>query len=155
MELARQMGISKYANPAGGCLLTDFEFSKRLKELIAHDELNLENMELLKIGRHFRISEDAKLIVGRDEKENNGLMKLAVKGDYLFYTNENIAGPTSLARGKLDDELIGLCCQLTCSYSDMQPDTQTDILYRALPIEEEFVHGARWIKRDGFNHLRI
>jgi len=155
MQLASQMGIKKYANPAGGCLLTDPEFSKRLKELIAHDELNLENLELLKIGRHFRISDKAKLVVGRDEKENNQLIKLAVKGDQLFYADERIAGPTSLARGKLDNQLIGLCCRITCSYCDMQPDTQTDILCRVVPDEAEFGRRVSFSKREGFHHLRI
>ncbi|MFA5004972.1 MAG: tRNA 4-thiouridine(8) synthase ThiI [Candidatus Omnitrophota bacterium] len=155
MELASQMGIKKYGNPAGGCLLTDPEFSKRLKELIAHDELNLGNLELLKIGRHFRIAQNAKLIVGRCEEENKRLLELAAKGDHLFYANEDLAGPTSLARGELDEDLIGLCCRISCSYCDTGVDAQTDILYRNLPAKTETRFKTRCFKRDDFNHLRI
>jgi tRNA U34 2-thiouridine synthase MnmA/TrmU len=155
MALASQMGIKKYANPAGGCLLTDPEFSKRLKELIAHDELNLGNLELLKLGRHFRISDKAKLVVGRDEKENNRLIQMAVKGDYLFSTNDTTAGPICLARGILDDQLIELCCRITCSYCDLQPDTQTDILFRAVPEQAESGRRTNFTKRESCNYLRI
>jgi len=155
IELANKMGINEYANPAGGCLLTDPQFSKRLKELIAHDELNLSNLELLKLGRHFRISPSAKLIVGRDEKESNQLVKLAADEDYLFYPNDKIAGPTSLARGKIDQQLVRLCSQINCSYCDISLGAQTDMLYRKMPKEEESNLTVSFSQRDDFAGLHI
>ena len=106
MQLASDLGLNDYANPAGGCLLTDPSFSKRLVELLKHDELNLENLELLKVGRHFRLGGHTRLVVGRDEGENNQLAQLARAGDYLFSPQKDLAGPTALARGLIDQELI-------------------------------------------------
>ncbi|MEI8175890.1 MAG: 7-cyano-7-deazaguanine synthase, partial [Candidatus Omnitrophota bacterium] len=82
--LARELGINEYPCPAGGCLLTDPEFAKRAKDLLARDQFTLENVRLLNFGRHFRISPAAKLIVGRNEKENEAIQSLSMPGDLLM-----------------------------------------------------------------------
>lgn len=91
MQLAKKLGISKYANPAGGCLLTDPCFSKRLEELLWHEELSLDNLVLLRVGRHFRIEKKSRLVVGRNENENRLLAQLAMPGDYLFFPQNDLA----------------------------------------------------------------
>ena len=82
IELAKAFKIKDYPNPAGGCLLTDPEFAKRLKDIIRHDELNIDNVELLKIGRHFRISPKTKLVVGRNEKENKEIEAIFTENNF-------------------------------------------------------------------------
>jgi len=89
IALAKDLGMNDYPCAAGGCLLTDPAFARRVRDLIEHDELDLNNVELLKFGRYFRLSCEAKLIVGRDENENGRLSILARDGDYLF-------GPVSI-----------------------------------------------------------
>ena len=133
MALAQKFGMKDYPNASGGCLLTDPRFAQRLKELIAHKELSLENIELLKIGRHFRISEHAKLVVGRDEKEDKSLEELAQDEDYLFLPNAMLAGPTSLGRGRFKKELIDLSCRITCRYCDLNGKNEAEIIYRKIP----------------------
>ncbi|MDD5166535.1 MAG: 7-cyano-7-deazaguanine synthase [Candidatus Omnitrophica bacterium] len=133
IELAKNLDIQNYPNAGGGCLLTDPEFSKRLKELIAHRELSIDNVALLKVGRHFRISDSAKLIVGRDEQENKELEDLARADDYLFFPGEDLAGPTALGRGEYNDELIELSCRLTSSYCDLNGQAKARIFYRKIP----------------------
>ncbi|MCK9603046.1 MAG: 7-cyano-7-deazaguanine synthase [Candidatus Omnitrophica bacterium] len=133
IELAKNLDIQNYPNAGGGCLLTDPEFTKRLKELIAHRELSIDNVALLKIGRHFRISDSAKLIVGRDEQENKELEDLARADDYLFFPGEDLAGPTTLGRGEYSDELIELSCRLTSSYCDLNGQAKARIFYRKIP----------------------
>ncbi len=128
-NLAAGFGIKDYPCPSGGCLLTDPAFSKRVKDLIKYDEFNLNNVRLLRFGRHFRIMQDAKLVVGRDEKENIELERLAQSGDHLFYPNEQLAGPTSLGRGHLNEELIKLSAQITCRYCDLNGATSAGIMY--------------------------
>lgn len=137
INLAKYFQIKNYPNASGGCLLTDPEFSKRLKELIIHQELSIDNIELLKMGRHFRISQDTKLIVGRDEKENEQLVKLVKDNDYLFMPGEKIAGPTSLGRGQFSEELIKLSCSITCRYCDLNGETDTQIIYRKISESED------------------
>jgi tRNA U34 2-thiouridine synthase MnmA/TrmU len=130
IRLAKEFGIKGYAQPAGGCLLTDPEFSKRLKDIMLHRQLNAANVELLKLGRHFRISSAAKLVVGRNERENKKLESLAEEGDYLFYPCAELAGPTSLGRGEFSEDLIQLACAITCRYCDLNGAGSADIIYR-------------------------
>ncbi|MCX6750308.1 MAG: hypothetical protein NTZ83_02540, partial [Candidatus Pacearchaeota archaeon] len=77
MELAEEFGIEDYQCPAGGCRLTDPQFAKRVKEAFEHDEDGIQDMNLLKYGRHFRLPSGAKVIVGRNEEENSIISKFA------------------------------------------------------------------------------
>lgn len=155
INLAKNFQIKNYPNASGGCLLTDPEFSKRLKDLIIHQELSIDNIELLKIGRHFRISQDTKLIVGRDEKENERLFKLAKDNDYLFMPCEKIAGPTSLGRGQFSEELIRLSCSITCHYCDLNGETNTQIIYRKISESEDRVLEVSPIEDAKLTSLRV
>jgi tRNA-specific 2-thiouridylase len=74
MALAEEFGLTDYPAPAGGCLLTEPNYSYRLKELLHHDpDPSLEELHLLRLGRHFRLSPTCKAIVGRDERENTNI----------------------------------------------------------------------------------
>lgn len=154
LELARQFGIEDFYWPAGGCLLTDPEFSRKLKDLMRHHELSLENIELLKIGRHFRLSSCTRLVVGRDEEENGIIESLAQESDYLFFPGQDVAGPTCLGRGIFDEGLLRLACRIACRYCDPQQTKSLTISYRiaqggkeaaleVLPIEEDTLSGLR------------
>jgi hypothetical protein len=70
IALAREFGISDYPTPAGGCLLTDETFARRLKDLFIHNSADIASAQLLNTGRHFRLSDTVRLIVGRNESEN-------------------------------------------------------------------------------------
>lgn len=155
MHLAKSLGIDKFATPAGGCLLTDPNFSKRLEELLKHKELNLDNLELLKVGRHFRIAEKSRLVVGRDEFENNLLEQLAKPGDYLFRPPENLAGPTCLARGLLNQELINLSAQITSAYTDNPDLKEIEVLYRKVPELADQTNRINCLSKKRFAHLLI
>jgi tRNA-uridine 2-sulfurtransferase len=128
MELAEKLDIKDYAQPAGGCLLTDPEFAKRLKDILENGELSLENIELLKSGRYFRISNNTKLIVGRNEKENRRLEELAGEKDYLFMPKDT-AGPTALGRGEFSEELIKLSYEITRRYCDRNGKNEIEIVH--------------------------
>ncbi len=127
MTLAEQWGLNDYAQPSGGCLLTDPEFTRRLKELIAQKELSLENIDLLKFGRHFRLASGVKLVVGRNQQENADIQSLAQEGDYLFVPDEATAGPTSLGRGRFDEELLRRAAGIAARYCDVGQE-MTDII---------------------------
>jgi hypothetical protein len=71
MALAQELAITEHATPAGGCLLTDPHFARKTKDLFAHDERpTVKDMELLAVGRHFRVDARTKIILGRNELEN-------------------------------------------------------------------------------------
>jgi tRNA U34 2-thiouridine synthase MnmA/TrmU len=69
LQLAKELDLKEILNSDGGCLLTDKVCTQRLKELINHDQLNLQNINFLKVGRHFRISPEIKLVINRHINE--------------------------------------------------------------------------------------
>lgn len=153
-NLADCFGIKDYPCPAGGCLLTDPQFSARVKDLIKYGELNLNNIESLKVGRHFRFNPQAKLMVGRDEKENQRLLDLARDADYIFRP-QKIAGPTALGRGVFDDSLIKLSCGITSRYSDLNGSNSIEIVYRRFPAAEESLLEVPAAEETKFSSFRI
>ncbi len=102
MALAEKFGITKYPNPAGGCLLTDPGFARRVRDAIEHGEFSAENLALLSVGRHFRLADKARLVVGRDESENDILASLAGPDDIIFELKDH-QGPLSILRGEITD----------------------------------------------------
>lgn len=116
MELARRFGILDYPNPAGGCLLTDKEFGNRVRDLFEHqEEIDLEDMELLRFGRHFRVNPDSKLIVGRNEAENRTLEEYLSTGRLLL--RPDFSGPSVLVLGPPNDEVKYLALKTIAHYT--------------------------------------
>lgn len=104
IELAKKFKIKYYPAPAGGCLLTDPNFAERLKDLMRnYPKFKKNDLELLKVGRHFWEGK-IKIIVGRNEKENLKLKKLAKKKDVLIEMI-NYPGPTTLIRNYGKEEM--------------------------------------------------
>ena len=120
LMLAKHFGISEPPNAAGGCLLTDPSFSKRVKDILDHcdDIPTLNDIELLKVGRHLRITHDAKFVVGRNKDENEVIKALLADGDVIMEVKDYV-GPTCILRSKnYDDSLIIKCAAIAARYSD-------------------------------------
>lgn len=122
IKLAKDFGIKDYPCPAGGCLLTDPLFAKRLRDLMTRGVFDLANVELLKVGRHFRISPFFKVIVGRNEKENEQLSALKEESDIIFYPEEEVAGPTAIGRGQGTEEDVLLAAGIMARYTDAESE---------------------------------
>ena len=118
MALADELGISDYPCPAGGCLLTDSQFAVKLKDLFAHNPRPSEKqVRLLRFGRHFRLSPQAKLVMGRNEEENKRLLNFAAPGDLLFNVLD-YSGPLALLQARERQGLaIAQAASLTARYS--------------------------------------
>jgi len=133
--LAKEFGITDYANPAGGCLLTDKGFSNRLKDLLEHDKrCDSKDVEFLKTGRQFRIKETVKLFVGRNQRENETLVSFSQPGDYIFDVVD-IPSPIGLARGDLTEKEISLASSIMVRYSDAKSQS-AKVSYKIIPSEE-------------------
>lgn len=118
MALAEAHGIEDYPCPAGGCLLTDQGFARRMRDLVEHEpRFNLNDVNLLKVGRHFRLTPEAKAVVGRNEGENTRIAALARSGDLLLEV-ESWGSPTTLVRGPTGESEVGLAASMTVRYSD-------------------------------------
>jgi hypothetical protein len=73
---------------------------------------------------------NAKLVVGRNEKENERLFNLAQENDYLFLPTNELAGPTALGRGQFNEDLIKISCRITCRYCDLNGVQEAEILIK-------------------------
>ena len=116
IELADKLAIKDFSWPAGGCLLTEPEFCRRVKDLLDQDSLTEDNVELLKLGRHFRVSDCFKLVVGRDEAENNKLLDLMSNGD-LCFEHKDLPGPTGIGKGACSNEVKTICARIIARYT--------------------------------------
>jgi len=139
LKLAQRFNIEDPPNSAGGCLLTDPIFSKRIKDAIKHayDILNLNDVELLKLGRHFRMTSDAKLIVGRNMEENEKIKHLSMAGDTLLEAADYV-GPTCLLRSKTHDEsILNASASILLRYSDSPKGVKCRVRAVVYDKEEE------------------
>jgi tRNA-uridine 2-sulfurtransferase len=131
IALAKKYGITQYPSPAGGCLLTDEIFSRRLKDLMnLNPEFEIREIELLKTGRHFRLGPDVKVIVGRNKEENEAILSLSREDDFIM-TTPSVPGPDVLLTGTITPEIEELAATITVSYSDAKTgETQVRICHR-------------------------
>lgn len=117
LDLAKKYKLKDFPMPGGGCTLCEKEFAKKVKDILKYKKrIKPEDIQLLKVGRHFRIKNN-KIIVGRDEMENKILMKIKYKADYVFEV-PNYGSPITLLQGKKIKKSIQLAAKLTASYSD-------------------------------------
>jgi len=117
LELARTHGILNEYNACGGCLLTEKEFANRMRDYLKFSKNpTMEGVKLLKYGRHFRFN-GAKIIIGRNELENNILVHL--KGtDEIVMEASSVKGPITLIQGNIEAAVIKFAARLTLRYSD-------------------------------------
>ena len=143
LDMAKEFGIEDPPNAGGGCLLTDPAFSLRVKDLFSHVETPTTNdIDLLKIGRHFRMDEETKLIVGRNKDENEMIKALAFPQDVVLEAKDHV-GPTSLIRGKNTKLHLKFSASVTLRYSDAPNDKESIVLvYNEGETSEVTEHGA-------------
>jgi hypothetical protein len=125
MALAVQYGVGEYPQPAGGCILTEKPYAARVRDAFHHlgrDAVGVTQFRLFRHGRHFRLSEDLKLIVGRDQAENETLTEMA--GDRLRLDPVDTMGPTALIEGNPSQEDLERCAALVARYCDHTPGTR-------------------------------
>lgn len=121
MELARKLGITEFPSPAGGCLLTDPGFSARLRDLLEREEnWDIHDLFLLSVGRHLRLTPGRKVIVGRNQRENERIDSLAQEGDVRL-TAVDYPGPLVLVPHGAPMEVLEMAASVCLRYSDSPP----------------------------------
>ena len=117
--LAREYGVTSYPSPAGGCLLTCEEYSKKLRDLFTHKKrVSADDVALLRVGRHFRVGKN-KVVVGRNEAENKWLTQRKTSGEFIFELPD-IVGPTAVLQGPKTRGAVEWAAKLTAYYSDAE-----------------------------------
>jgi tRNA U34 2-thiouridine synthase MnmA/TrmU len=118
LELASRYGLKDYPAPAGGCLLTDPIFSRRLRDLLGHTAVaTRQDLELLKIGRHLRLNKRYKLVVGRHQEDNQRIRELQAQGNLLLDVSDH-PSPVGLLTSGAPADIIQLAASIVLRYSD-------------------------------------
>lgn len=117
-ELAQRLGLTDVPQSGGGCLLTDPIFSVRLRDLLKYEtNLSENNVQLLNFGRHFRLNDKTKLVVGRDKNDNAGLMRHFDKDKAWHLKATDFPGPDCLVTGEADKAALMLAAAICAGYS--------------------------------------
>jgi tRNA U34 2-thiouridine synthase MnmA/TrmU len=119
MALAKQFGFEDYAQPAGGCcFLTDKQYSVKLSDLWStrgKREYDLDDIMLLKVGRHLRPRPNFKIIVGREEGENRFMEGYRKRFTHMLSTSHT--GPLVLLDGEnIRKDDLELAARLTARF---------------------------------------
>lgn len=127
LALAKELGWEDYPTPAGGCLLTDVQFTVRLRDFVAHDSFAKEDIEVLKNGRHFRLPDGAKLVVGRNETENDFIDTLKNPKFDLLHVSGEMNAPSSLLSKNASSSDESLACRIILSFTKALPENTYDL----------------------------
>ena len=137
LQMAKEYGIENPPNAGGGCLLTDPQFGIKAKDLFDHIETpTINDIDLLKIGRHFRLDDETKFVVGRNKDENEMIKAIALPGDILLEAKDHV-GPTSIIRGKNAQKHVQFASSVTLRYSDAPKEQSGVIIVKNDDLAEE------------------
>lgn len=129
MELAEKWGINDYPSPAGGCRLTEPNYAKRLFDLLKYNSNPEEReLQLLKIGRHFRLSEKAKAISTRTGDEGTEIKELLYDKDLLLFS-EDYSGSNIIIIGEPEENDIIVAARIAARYCKGKDDNKIKIKY--------------------------
>jgi len=132
--LAREWGLKELPATAGGCLLTEKGFSNQLRDLLNHDPAaTVTDVELLKIGRQFRLNSTTKLVVGRNREDNQALEGFLTESRLLLRC-QNFSGPLGVLCGNADQPTLERAAAIVASYSQGKDEPLVEVLC--------FAHGS-------------
>ncbi len=121
LALAKSYGWEDFPTPAGGCLLTDIQFSARIKDLLEHETFESSDTYILKNGRHFRLPEGSKLILGRNQDENDFLETVEMD-KYLRLHIEELNAPSGLISKNASKKECEMACKILLSFTKGDPE---------------------------------
>ncbi len=126
--LAREWNYPDFAESGGGCLLTEEGFSNQLRDLLTHDPAaSVNDVELLKAGRQFRLNQTVKLIVGRNQSDNQQLETLATP-DHTLLRCEQITGPLGVLCGVADETTVQQAAAIVAAYGKGKDHNSVEVL---------------------------
>ncbi len=135
-ELAEQFGLTDYESPGGGCLLTDENFAKKMRDFISHDTFTLPDIPVLKFGRHLRLPGGAKLVIGRNQEENAQIQEIENE-KFVHIRTVGIPGPRSLLSRDASAADRELAVRVILTYCKTSPEESY-----TLDAEGETLSGA-------------
>jgi tRNA-specific 2-thiouridylase len=115
LEMAKEIGLEDFESPGGGCLLTDENFAKKMNDFIKYDNFEVKDIPLMKFGRHLRLSDGAKLVVGRNQEEN-GFLQNIDNDKYYHVKTVGLPGPHAMLSKNATDTDKELATKIVLTY---------------------------------------
>ncbi len=131
MQLADEFGLTDYPQPAGGCcFLPDENYARKLRDLLTHNgpDVDPDDMMLLKVGRHFRLGDEVKVIVGRHESENDFLERFRDGRGSVWL--DAFSSPLTLIEGSPSAADLEFACRITARYSAGRTEAEVPVRWR-------------------------
>lgn len=128
LALAKEIGLDDFESPGGGCLLTDENFGKKMFDFIKHDKFEVKDIPVMKFGRHFRLTDGAKLVIGRDKEENEHLQNID-NDKYYHIKTVGLPGPHALLSKNASEEDKKLSASAILTYCKTSVDNSYTLSY--------------------------
>ncbi|MEA3314740.1 MAG: 7-cyano-7-deazaguanine synthase [Campylobacterota bacterium] len=129
LEFAKEIGLKDFESPGGGCLLTEIQFSNKLRDFVENDKLEVDDIDTLKAGRHLRLPNGAKLIIGRDKDDNEKLKK--TNSDKYYKVNIiDESGPICLFQKNSSKEDIELATNIILTYGRTDKEQEYEVNFK-------------------------
>ena len=135
LELAKQIGLENFEAPAGGCLLTEINFSNRLRDFVNKDKMEINDIDTLKFGRHLRLPDGAKLIVGRNQEDNN-MLKATQSNKYDKARILDASGPLCLLQKDASDSDKQLATKIIITYGRTDLNKEYEVTYGSYSLKD-------------------
>jgi len=116
LRLAKEYGFEEFESPGGGCLLTESAFEQKIRDVIEHEKFTSADIDILKVGRHLRLPEGAKLVIGRNQEDNEALAKIENE-KYVFAKANDIPGPLCMISKNASKADKALAASLILTYT--------------------------------------
>jgi len=133
LQMVKEIGLENFESPGGGCLLTDENFSKKMFDFIKFDKFEVKDIPVMKFGRHFRLSDGAKLVIGRNQEENQHLQEIE-NDKYYHIKTVGLPGPHSLLSKNASQEDKQIATRAILTYCKTKADTQYTLSYDGIEM---------------------
>ncbi len=131
LQLAKSFGVTQFPAPAGGCLLTDKLFSRRLKDLFDHQaDYPEKDLNLLKFGRHMRLDPTTKIVVGRTRQDNEQINRCIDPATDMVLKVDDFPGPLVVIPGGGSEPMVMLAAGICAGYSKAPNHTPVTVNVR-------------------------
>lgn len=127
LSLAKEYDFEEYESPGGGCLLTESAMASKIRDHLEFDEFVVDDIDVLKYGRHLRLPDGAKLVIGRDQIDNERLEKTE-NSKYVFAKANDVSGPLALISGDSSKEDKILASKLILAYTKATKDEEGEVV---------------------------
>jgi len=123
ISMAKKYDFEEYESPGGGCLLTESAMADKIQDFVDHDTFGVDDIDILKHGRHLRLPDGAKLVIGRNKEDNDQLRKVN-DTKYMSVIAADIAGPFALLSKNASEEDKLLSSKIVLSYTKAAKDVE-------------------------------